>query len=148
MWYVCQKEKLGLTFWSVNQQSLKTLVCANFYGPIGGLAQHGRSYSVKVVLTFNTQYHNTSVGLKNAQTLSVPAKNKQKNPPNVPAHEERIRQIKDRSPYLDRREYTRLGVTVGGTMAVTEKGSAQKGSARRNTRYRRNIVKQWVRYLT
>ncbi len=46
---VCkEKEKLGLTLWSVNQEPLKALVRANFYGPIGGLAQHGRSYSVKV----------------------------------------------------------------------------------------------------
>lgn len=42
------KENVGLTLWSVNKQSLEALVCANFNGPIGGLAQHGGSYSVKV----------------------------------------------------------------------------------------------------
>lgn len=49
-------EKLGLTLWSVNQQSLQALVCANFYGPIGGLAQHGRSYPVKVKFILITHY--------------------------------------------------------------------------------------------
>lgn len=43
----CEREKLGLTLWSFNQQPLKALVCANFYGPIGSLAQNCRSYSVK-----------------------------------------------------------------------------------------------------
>lgn len=43
-----EEEKVGLTLRSVNQQSLEALVCANFNGPIGGLAQHGGSYSVKV----------------------------------------------------------------------------------------------------
>lgn len=54
-----EREKLGLTLWSLNQQSLKSLVCANFYGPIGGLAQHGRSYPVKVKFIFIT--HNLNV---------------------------------------------------------------------------------------
>lgn len=39
---------MGLTLRSINQQSLEALVCAYFNGPIGGLAQHGGSYSVKV----------------------------------------------------------------------------------------------------
>ncbi len=43
-----ESERGRFTLRSVNQQSLKALICANFYGPIGGLAQHGRSYSVKV----------------------------------------------------------------------------------------------------
>lgn len=43
-----EEEKVGLTLRSVNQQSLQALVCAYFNGPIGGLAQHGGSYSVKV----------------------------------------------------------------------------------------------------
>lgn len=42
-----KEDKLGLTLWPVNQKSLKTLICANFDGPIGGLAQHGWSDSVK-----------------------------------------------------------------------------------------------------
>jgi len=42
-----QEQKPTLTFWSVDKQPLKALVCADFYGPIGGLAQDGGSDSAK-----------------------------------------------------------------------------------------------------
>lgn len=41
-----REEKQPHTFRSVNKQPLKTLVCTNFYGPIRGLPEHGRSNSV------------------------------------------------------------------------------------------------------
>lgn len=37
-----------LTLGSLNQQSLEALVCADFNGPVGGLAQHCRGDPVKV----------------------------------------------------------------------------------------------------
>lgn len=45
-----REEPKKLTLGSLNQQSLEALVCADFNGPVGGLAQHGRGDPVKVRL--------------------------------------------------------------------------------------------------
>lgn len=53
---VCARDgriKWGLTLGPVDHHSFETLVCANFDGPIGGLAQHGRSDAVKVKSCFS-----------------------------------------------------------------------------------------------
>lgn len=43
-----EREKLGLTLRSLYEQTLQALVCSDFYGPVRGLAEHGRGNSVKV----------------------------------------------------------------------------------------------------
>lgn len=67
-----QENKVGLTLRPVNQQSLEGLVCANFDCPIGGLAQHGRSYPVKSSHVFHHPLPGCPSGLWRLTTVSAP----------------------------------------------------------------------------